>query len=64
MVTWQKMVSIAFDTAESKGAKFSGIEDGGQFLSELSTLWQQDKQSILQMTEVQVQQYLSERIET
>jgi hypothetical protein len=57
------MVSIAFDIAESKGAQFDGITDGGQFMSELSEVWAMNKDSIKQMTESQARSYLKKVIE-
>lgn len=63
MVSWQTMVGLAFDIAERKGAQFENISDGGQFMSELSELWAQDKEQIIQMTESQAESYLIERVE-
>jgi len=63
MVSWQTMVSIAFDIADGKGATFDGISDGGQFMSELAELWSQNKQEVKQMTESQARSYLRDRIE-
>jgi hypothetical protein len=62
MVSYQTMVRLAFDIAEQKGAQFDSISDGGQFLSELSGLWQENKQEIKQMTEDQARRYLAERV--
>lgn len=63
MVSYQTMVRIAFDIAESKGGEFSGIDDGGQFLSELGTLWNENKDEVRQMTEQQTRNFLNERIQ-
>lgn len=57
------MVSIAFDVAESKGAQFQNISDGGQFMSELAEVWSADKDRIKQMTESQARSYLMDVIE-
>jgi len=63
MVSWQTMVSIAFDIAERKGAQFDGITDGGQFMSDLSQVWTENKDEIKQMTESQARSYLMKVIE-
>jgi len=63
MVTWQTFVSIAFDTAKGKGAQFEGIDDGGDFLTQLSALWDRDKERLKQMTKRQADNYLDDRVE-
>jgi len=63
MVSWQTLVSIAFDIAEQKGAQFDGIEEGGKFLNDLSAVWQTDKAQIKQMTEQQARNYLQDLVE-
>lgn len=63
MVSWQTMVSIAFDIAEQKGATFNGISDGGQFMTELAEVWSSDKDKIKQMTESQMRSYLLDKVE-
>lgn len=63
MVSWQTMVSIAFDIADSKGAEFENISDGGQFMSDLAQVWSQNKDEVKQMTESQARNYLKEMIE-
>lgn len=63
MVSWQVFVSVAFDTAKGKGAKFENIDDGGDFLSQLSEPWEQDKEQLKQMTRAQVRNYLEDKIE-
>ena len=63
MVSWQTLVSIAFDIAEQKGAQFDGIEEGGAFLNDLSAVWQTDKAQIKQMTEQQARDYLQDLVE-
>lgn len=63
MVNYTTFTSIAFDVAEEKGATFSGITEGGAFLSELGDLWNQNKQQYLQMTEQQMRAELQQQIE-
>lgn len=62
VVSWQTVVRIAFDVAENKGASFENIADGGEFMSQLSELWEQDKQNLKQMTEAQARSYLEDRV--
>lgn len=59
MVSWQTVVRIAFDLADEDGAEFEGIEDGGEFLSQLSTYWQRNKTDLKRMTEQQARRDLS-----
>lgn len=63
MVSWQTLVSIAFDIAETKGAEFENIDDGGGFLTDLSVVWNADKQRLKQMTEEQARNYLMDKVE-
>jgi len=63
MVSYQTFTSIAFDVAKDKGASFDGIEDGGSFVSQLSALWNRDKDQIKQWTEDRTRQYLREKVE-
>ena len=63
MVSWQTFVSIAFDIANTKGGEFDGIEDGSGFLSDLSMVWQQDKEQYKQMTKAQVRDVLDDLVE-
>jgi len=60
MVTWQTFVSLAFETAKGKGAQFEGIDEGGDFLTQLSRVWDEDKDRLRQMTERQAENYLSD----
>jgi hypothetical protein len=60
MVSWQTFVSIAFDVAKGKGATFDGIDEGGDFLTQLSEVWNGDRQELKQMTERQAENYLNE----
>lgn len=62
MVSWQVFVRLSFDVAKRKGATFQGIDDGGDFLEGLSQLWQSDKETLKQMTEKQVRNYLQDRV--
>lgn len=55
MVSWQTVVSISFEIAEQKGAQFDGIEDGGEFMSQLSEYWSMNKDDLKQMTEQQAE---------
>lgn len=63
MVTWQKLVELAFDEVERKGATFEGIDEGGDFLTDLSVLWDGNKHRLKQMTEQQARNYLRDRVE-
>jgi len=63
MVSWQRFTAIAFDVAKGKGAQYSGIEEGGDFISQLSEVWQADKDRLKQMTEQQARSYLQDRVE-
>jgi len=63
MVSWQTTVSIAFEIANDKGAQFDGIEDGGEFMSQLSAYWSDNKDSLKQLTESQARAELAEVIE-
>lgn len=62
MVSWQTLVRLAFDVAADKGATFDGIDSGGDFLTDLSKVWQADKDRLKQMTEKQVRNYLQDRV--
>ena len=53
MVSYQRMIAIAFDVAKDAGATFDGIDDGGQFIADLAPVWQQNKQQLKQATEQQ-----------
>lgn len=62
MVSWQRFVGLAFQVADTKGVQFAGIDEGADFITALSQLWQEDQQSIKQMTEQQTINYLNERV--
>lgn len=63
MVSYQVFTRLAFDVARAKGATFKNIDDGGDFVSQVAAVWQQDKESLKQMTERQARNYLEERVE-
>lgn len=63
MVSYQTFTKLAFDVARSKGGSFSGIDDGGDFVTQIATVWNDDKESLKQMTERQARNYLQERVE-
>jgi hypothetical protein len=63
MVSWQTFVEIAFDVADDKGAQFTGIKEGGAFMSDLADLWSQEKERYIQMTEQQVRNELQDLVE-
>jgi len=58
MVSYQTMIAIAFDVAKQQGATFDGIDDGAEFISALSPVWQQNKQQLKQATEQQTRNIL------
>lgn len=61
MVSYQTMIRLGFDVAESK-TTVDGIDEGADLMSGLSTLWNEDKERIKQLTEEQARNYLSDRI--
>jgi len=63
MVSYQAYIAIAFEIAESKGASFNGIEDGGEFMEQLGAYWQENGDEIRQLTHRQTTAKLSEVIE-
>lgn len=63
MVSYQEFTSIAFDVAESKGGTFEGIQEGGQFIREVATVWNQNKERYKQMTQKQARAELNELVE-
>jgi len=63
MVSWQTFVEIGFDVAEQKGAQFSGISDGGAFMSDLAEVWSQNKEEYRQLTESQTRSRLRNLVE-
>lgn len=63
MVSWQTFVELAFDEAKTKGAQFQGIDDGGDFITDVAEVWQADKEKLKQYTERQARNYISKRVE-
>lgn len=63
MVSWQTVVELAFDIADEKGAQFSGISDGGAFMSDLAELWSQNKDEWRSYTRQQARSELERVIE-
>lgn len=63
MVSWQTFVRLGFEVAKGKGAEFDGIEQGGDFIEGLSTLWNSEKDRLKQMTEKQTKNYLQSKVE-
>ena len=64
MVSYQKFTSIAIDVAQSKGAQFNGIADGGTFVGNVvSVLWNQHKDELKGMTIQQARQFAQQHIE-
>ena len=63
MVSYQTFTKLAFDVAKAKGASFTGIDEGGDFISDVAAVWQDDKERLKQMTERQARNYLKERVE-
>lgn len=61
MVSYQTMIKIGFDVAQNKG-EIDGLSDGGDLMSGLAQLWNDDKEKIAGMTQKQVRSYLQERI--
>jgi len=63
MVSWQTTVSIAFEIANDKGAQFDGIQDGAEFMTQLSEYWGQNEARLKQLTESQARSDLRDVIE-
>jgi len=63
MVSYQAFVKIAFDEAKRKGATFAGIDEGGDFMTDVAAVWNQKKDEYKPLTEQQVRSRLSEMIE-
>jgi hypothetical protein len=63
MVSYQTFTQLAFDVAKAKGASFSGIDEGGDFITQVAAVWQQDTEKFRQMTERQARNYLQDRVE-
>lgn len=63
MVSWTDFVRLGFRVADGKGGEFEGIDEGAEFITALSMLWNEDKQRLRQMTEQQVVNYLQQRVQ-
>jgi len=63
MVSWQTVVELGFDIAEQKGAQFTGISDGGEFMADLAEAWSQNKDEWRGYTRSQARSQLEEMIE-
>lgn len=63
MVSYQAFVKIAFDEAKAKGASFAGIDDGGDFMTDVAAVWSERKDEFKPLTERQARSRLSEMIE-
>jgi len=62
MVSYQKFVELAFDEAKAKGASFDGIDQGGDFMSDVASVWSQNKEELKQLTEQQARNRLREMV--
>ncbi len=60
MVSYQKFVELAFDEAKAKGASFDGIDEGGDFMAAVATVWSENKEELKQLTERQARNRLQE----
>jgi hypothetical protein len=63
MVSYQTFVTLAFDVARQKGAQFDGIDDGGDFLSDVAALWSSNTEQYRQMTQQQARNALERRVQ-
>lgn len=63
MVSYQKFTSLCFQAAKQKGIKFSGIEDGGNFTSQIAEYWNANKDRLKQMTVAQARQEAEDIVE-
>jgi len=63
MVSYQTFVKLAFDEAKAKGASFQGIDDGGDFMTQVAELWSKKKDEYKPLTERQVRTRLQKVIE-
>jgi len=62
MVSYQKLTSIGYDVAKTKGAEFVGISSGQEVIGVVSECWNEDTEKLKQMTEQQARQYMEESI--
>jgi len=62
MVSYQTFVKLAFDEAKAKGATFEGIDEGGDFMTDVATVWSQNKEQYKQLTEQQTRTRLKKLV--
>lgn len=62
MVSYQTMVSMAFEIVDEEGGSFENIDETGEFLSQLGSLWTENKSRIKQWSESRTRRFLEERI--
>lgn len=62
MVSYQTFVKLAFDEAKAKGASFDGIDQGGDFMTQVAAVWSQNKDEFKQFTERQARNRLSDMV--
>jgi len=63
MVSYQTFVKLAFDEAKAKGASFQGIDEGGDFMTDVAAVWSQNKETYKQLTEQQTRSRLRDMVE-
>lgn len=62
MVSYQKFVELAFDEAKAKGASFDGIDQGGDFMTQVAAVWSENKEELKQLTERQARNRLQDMV--
>jgi len=62
MVSYQKFVELAFDEAKAKGATFDGIDEGGDFMTDVAAVWSENKEEFKQLTEQQTRNRISDMV--
>jgi len=62
VVSYQKFVELAFDEAKSKGASFDGIDEGGDFMTDVAAVWSKNKEQYKQLTEQQTRNRLQDMV--
>lgn len=62
MVSYQTFVEIAFDEAKRKGATFNGIDEGGDFLTDVAEVWSRNKETFKQLTEQQARSRIQDMV--
>lgn len=63
MVSYQTFVKLSFDEAKAKGAQFTGIDEGGDFMQDVAAVWQQNKETFKPLTEKQARSRIREMVE-